>query len=139
MSDAELGTVGRNYWGAFYKRHKDRLATQTAKKFEQKCKNWTQYRFFREMYSDVYRVMVEAGLATKLRHPIWIDKNGKPVLDELDGSGFKVNIDLTHPDCVVVLDEAGGDNSMVQDGAYAGRKFVGERNGDTRYNVAKKK
>ena len=34
MSDADLGSVGRNYWGAFYKRHKERLATQTAKKFE---------------------------------------------------------------------------------------------------------
>lgn len=137
-TDAELGTVGRNYWGSFYKRNKDKLATQRAKKFEMNRKNWTKYRFFQQMFDSVYNVMIDAGLAKKLRHPIWMDKEGKPVLDEVDGFGFKIDIDLIHPDCVLVLDEAGADNSMVQDGAFAGRKFVGARNEEVRYNVTKK-
>ena len=82
--------------------------------------------------------MVDAGVATRLRHPIWMDKAGKPVLDELDGYGFKVDIDLIHPECVLVLDEAGADNSMVQDCSFTGRKFVGARNQEVRYNVTKK-
>lgn len=69
LSDAELGVVGCTYWYAFMKRNKDKLVSNKGRQFEQSRMNWTLYRNFRDMYIDVERVMVDAGVAERLDIP----------------------------------------------------------------------
>lgn len=137
-TDSELGKVGRNYWSGFYKRNRDKLSATTEKKFELNRSNWTKYRFFSQMYTDIFRVMVEAGVARKLLNPVWMNKEGVTVLDEADSFGMKVCEHLEYPKAVLVLDEAGADSAMMSDGSYAGRKVVGERGTTSRRRSTKK-
>ena len=137
VSDEELGEVGVSYWNGLVKRNKDTLTTNKGRLFELNRTNWTLYRNFRHMYLDVEKHMVAAGVAVKLDEPKWMDKEGKEV-DELNSFGMKVETELTHPHCCLVMDETGGDTNMMNDSASGGKKFVGRKGQEVRQNAGKK-
>jgi hypothetical protein len=77
------------------------------------------------MYDDIEHLFVEvAKLATWLLEPVWMNKLGEVVLDEMKGCGFKVKIDMHSPVMVIVADEVGGNTSEKDDGHVGGRLFL---------------
>ena len=137
ICDDELGQVGISYWHGLVKRNRQTLTTNKGRLFELNRTNWTLYRNFRDMYVDVEKHMVAAGVAVKLDEPKWMDKEGNEV-EELDSFGMKVETKLTHPHCCLVMDETGGDTNMMNDSASGGKKFVGRKGQEVRQMAGKK-
>ena len=123
--DDELGQVGVAYWRALVRRNKSVLTTNRGCLFELNRTNWTLYKNFRDMYVDIEKHMVDAGVAKPYASPKWLDKDGKETT-ELDSFGMKVENELTHPQCCLVMDEeTGGDTNMLNDSAAGGVTYVG--------------
>ena len=68
--------------------------------------------------------MVDAGVGTPYAEHTCIDKEGKEVSKE-ESVGMKVENEVTHPDCCVVMDETVGNTNMFNYSAVAGAKYVG--------------
>jgi hypothetical protein len=119
------------------KRNKHTLTTNKGHLFELNRTNWTLYRNFRDMYVNVESHMVAAGAAVKLDSHKWMDKEGNEV-EELESFGMKVETQLTHPHCCLVMDETGGDTNMMKDSASGGKKFVGRKGEEVRQMGGKK-
>ena len=137
-TDDELGQIGRSYWRGFMTQNKHVLGSTREKKFELQRSNCTKYRFFCCMFEDIERVMVEAGVAKYFETPQWMNEDGDVVDSEMEACGFKCKAKLIEPSCVIVLDEAGGDTAMTQDGHPGGRKMVGRKGDHSRRRVTKK-
>ena len=75
------------------------------------------------MYNEVYKEMVNAGVAVELDQPVWMDKDGNEVT-ESDAFGRKCTHKIIHPEMCLVVDEVGGNTNMVDDGHRGGEKFV---------------
>ena len=83
------------------------------------------------MYEHTYREMVEAGVAERLSHPIWMSREGKEC-SQKDALGCMVTHKLCHPDRCFVGDEVGGNLSMKGYG-HAGGKLLLTSNGSVPY------
>ena len=131
------GTVGQGYWRSFLKRYKNQIVSKRGQKYELNRQNWTTYANFSNMYNHAIDAMVDAGLAVKLREPVWMDRNGN-VCSEEDAFGCKVHHKLLRPDMCVCGDEVGNNISMKGDGHAGGellltaKKSVGQRKCSTR-------
>ena len=120
--DETLSPVGRKYFFNYKKRNGNKIKSKRGKKYELDRANWVTYLNFNDMYDDIEHLFVEvAKLATWLLEPVWMNKLGEVVLDEMKGSGFKVKIDMHSPDMVIVADEVGGNTSEKDDGHVGGR------------------
>jgi hypothetical protein len=124
IPEHKLGTVGNMYYKGLIKRNRIRLRNKRGRHFELNHAKWEMYTNFLKMYQDVESEMVDAGLATKLQHPIWMNKKGEVVRNENEAYGCKVQTRLTPPDMCIVLDEVWCNMSQIKDGCVGGRKYV---------------
>jgi hypothetical protein len=123
QSPEDMKRIGKSYWYSFLHRNEKKIRSKKGRKYKLDRSNWTKYRNFKNMYDDVKNEMVEAGLATKLLSPVSIDDQGK-IVDEKDGVGMRIQVNLHRPDMCVVLDEVGCNLNMTKDGHTGGTEFV---------------
>ena len=84
------GTLGRGYWVNFMKRNKSKIVGKRGQKYELSRQNWTTYNNFVQMHNHIIGELVDAGLAVKLDHTIWMNRSGKEC-DESEAFGCKVH------------------------------------------------
>ena len=137
IDDDKLGEVGVSYWHGLIKRNKAILAANKGRLFELNRTNWKLFRNLCDMYENVEKHMVDAGVARPYDEPKWLNKEGEEVREE-DSFGYKVKNELTHPHCCLVMDETGGDTNMVNDSAAGGVSYVGRKGTEIRSVAGKK-
>ena len=121
----DLGKVGRSYWNKFLKRNHYRLRTKKGRKFGCDRANYSSYLNFVDMFKHIAQVLIEScKIARKLEVPMWFDKNGKCVVDEMDGYGCKVELVIDRPDMGIFMDEVGCNISQEMDNAIEGQRFL---------------
>ena len=67
--------------------------------------------------------MIDVKIATKIEDPIFMDFDGD-VVDELNCSGKKVDVEMTHPEYCIFGEETGCNISMKKNGHIAGTKYI---------------
>ena len=138
IPDEDFEEVGVSYWNGLVKRNGQKLTTNKGRLFKLNRTNRTLYRHFCDMYVDIERHLVDAGVAIKLDKPTWMDKERNEV-NELESFGMKVETRLAHPHCSLVMDKAGGDTNIFKDiSASGGKLFVGRKGIEVR-QIAEKK
>ena len=60
--------------------------------------NFTSYLNFSDMYKHIEKILLASKVAVILPQPVWMNKSGQVVEDEMDSYGFKVPIEITRPD-----------------------------------------
>lgn len=115
--------LGYRWWLTFLERNANRIHTAKGRKFSLTRDTWCTYSNFASMYDHVYDDMVDAGVAEKLEKPMWLDSDGKEVLEE-KATGRKSTHRLLHPENCLCVDETGSNTSMKGDGNGFNRKFV---------------
>lgn len=83
---------------------------------------------FDDMYKHVEDVMVQSKIARRLEQPKFMDIDGNEVDSESEAVGCKVQVELTHPDMALVLDEVGCNTSQECDNAIGGKLFLTGKN-----------
>jgi hypothetical protein len=78
-----------------------------------------------EMYSLVYKQMVDAGVARNLpvEESFRTNDSVEPVEMEAEASGCKVDINIEHPEWILFGDEVGTDINQKDDGHIGGTKY----------------
>jgi len=122
-SDDVLGTA---YWRGFLSRYEHLIVRKRGEKFAMARDDWSKYSNFEKMYESVYDEMVNAGVATKLDEPAWMDIHGNFCLEE-DTFGQKCTHHLLYPEMCFVGDEIGSNISQKGDGHVGGQMFIVER------------
>jgi hypothetical protein len=118
----EIGRIGSKYWYSFLERNKQKIETKKGRKFELDRSNWTKYRYFKSMYEDIEKELVDAKVAVRLDEPVWMDANGNSVA-EVDLVGMKVCTKFTHPNMCITMDEVGCNLNMTKDGHVNGKNL----------------
>ena len=125
VNQSAYGSVGKKYWWGFMKRNRHRIRSKSGKKYAVDRSYWSSYLNFNDMYSHIEDVLVyDSKIATKFDEPVWMDKNGIIVSNEMDGFGMKCTIDINRPDMAIVLDEVGCNLSQEGDSSLGGEKFL---------------
>jgi len=117
------GDVGSQYWRNLKKRNTDKICSKKGQKYELDRACWSTFANFSQMYTQVYEQMVEAKVSIELPDPVWMNDDGKGVLEE-EATGCKVTHDLEHPEMCIVMDEVGGSISQKGDGNKGGETYV---------------
>lgn len=129
-------TLGIKYWRNFMKRNKHIVSAKKAVKFDTKRDEWCTYHNFKEMYEEVYTLLVSTGLAVKHDLPVWRNKDGEIVEQEVDSFGLESAYELIHPDWVVFVDEVGNNTSQMRDGNVGGQKLLCTKGGRPQQRAA---
>ena len=112
----ESPVLGSKWWQLFKKRWSHRLVTKRGQKFAMDRSCALTYSNVRKMYDDVYKCMVDAGVARKL----------DVISDNFPGQ-LKTEYELIHPEMCLVVDEVGSNISQRGDGHIAGKKYCCEK------------
>lgn len=78
---------------------------------------------FCQMYDEVAKEMVDAGIAVEFPVPVWMDRYGN-IVEEDFAYGCQVTHDVKRPANCFALDELGGNTSQKGDGQNGGQLFV---------------
>ena len=92
-------------------------------KFELDHNHWCTYTNFNQMYDEVMKEIVEAGVAVEFPAPVWMDHYGNVVEEEFS-HGCQVTHDVTRPENCFGLDELRGNTIQKGDGQNCGQLFV---------------
>ena len=74
------------------------------------------------MYNDIYSLMAESGIATKLDPACYFDKSGQIVESKDDAYGRKSEYMLMHPEKFFFIDKVSSNTSQRGDGHCGGKK-----------------
>lgn len=99
IAESYLGTITKNYYYGFMRRHCHIIQSNRGRCFEISRQNWTNYRNFSNMYLDIERMLVDTKLASTLPEPCWMNKDGVRVENANDAYGCKVQTTFTLPQC----------------------------------------
>jgi hypothetical protein len=138
QSEYEMGRIGPRYWYNFLNKYKNQIVSKKGKRFELNRSKWTRYKNFANMYDNVEEEMLQAGVATKLAVPSYMDKDGNVTQDRKIIKGMKCRSELTKPDMCIVLDEVGSNLCMVNDGHIGGKRYVCQRGDEPKTPSTKK-
>ena len=121
------GTVGQKFWYNLKRRYYTVIDSKKGQKFELDRSSWTTYHNFDQMYVEVAKEMIEAGVAKIFPTPVWMDRDGN-IVEEENSYGCMVTHDIVRPECCFALDEVGGNTSQKGDGQVGGEKLVCGKN-----------
>lgn len=122
--DPEMwGTVGLKFWYNLKKRYDTVFDCKKGQKFELDRSHWCTYSNFCQMYDEVAKEMVDAGIAVEFPVPVWMDRYGN-IVEEDFAYGCQVTHDVKRPANCFALNELGGNTSQKGDGQNAGQLFV---------------
>jgi hypothetical protein len=68
--------------------------------------------------------MVLGGIASKLDTPVWFDKRGNIMEQEMDAFGLASKYYLQKHNKLLFIDEVGSNTSQAKDGNIGGGKFL---------------
>ena len=116
--------LGYGWWKGFKARYPDIIATKLVI-FDRKEDEWLSYGHMETMYNDIYKHMVEAGVARKVDNPVYFNVNNEMV-DEDDPSRFPIstNYIVTKPELIIFMDETGKNTNMKKDARIGNEKHV---------------
>ncbi len=77
-----------------------------------KRRTWVTRENFENMYENVYKTMVEAGVAEELEEAIQLD------------AGLPTKYKLIVPDHVLFVDETGSNTNQLNDGRVGGERLI---------------
>jgi len=90
-------------------------------KFDKNRDNWCTYLNFNMIYNDIYSLMAETGIATKLDTACYFDKSWQTVESKDEAYGRKSEYMLMHPEKFFFVDEVGSNTSQGGDGHCGGK------------------
>jgi hypothetical protein len=127
--------IGYAWYTAFMKRN-PQLKSKKCMLLDDKRAQWATYGNIKQMYEDVYEMLVEKKLAELFPEEVLLDKDGIPCADEANAIGFRTMYKLTHPDLFFFADEVGDNTSQKNDGCRNERVIAeqhqsAQRAGDT--------
>ena len=105
-------TLGTAWYRGFLNRHAAQLTTSGTVIKDVKRRTWVTQENFENMYENVYKTMVEAGVAEELEEAIQLD------------AGLPTKYKLTVPDHVLFVDETGSNTNQLNDGRVGGERFI---------------
>ena len=117
------GTVGGKFWYNFKGRYCTILNSKRGQKFELDRSSWTTYQNFDQMYTEIAKEMIEAGVSEEFPEPVWMDRAGN-IVKEKRSYGCMVTHNVTRPECCLALDEVSGNTSQKGDGHIGGELLV---------------
>ena len=97
--------LGNGWWRGFKRRNKALVESSVGKKYARNRSEHCTYDALLAMYKRVYDAMVESGNARRLEEPRHVDREGNVVENALSGWGYPINIEITDPKNIFVLDE----------------------------------
>jgi len=106
------GSLGNAWYRGFLSRHKSLLTTKGIVIKDVKRRTWVTRENFENMYENIYKNMVEAGVAEELTESIQHE----------DGLPSKYR--LIHPDYCLFVDETGCNTNQLNDGRVGGELFI---------------
>jgi hypothetical protein len=125
FDETNFAILGKKYWENFCRRYPTEIERKKAVKFDSKRDNWCTKDNFSTMYDDIYKTMVEAGVALELHEHVYLDKEANTVLEDNPARyGCKTKFKLTHPERVLFVDKVGENTSQKQEGHLGLRKLV---------------
>ena len=124
-SSLNFGSVGKNWWQGFKKRHASALVSKRGEKFALNRADWTKLSNIKQMYEYIYDEMLTANIASPREHPVYTDREGNEV-QESERFGLAQSISIDHPDYILFADESGCQTNQKQDGKVANRKYIVE-------------
>ena len=76
------------------------------------------------MYLHTEEILLKSKVATKFDEPVWKNKLGITVDNELDAMGYNCTIDITHPHLCIVMDKCGCNLSQEGDNNNGGELYL---------------
>ncbi len=125
MTSSRFGTVGKNWWQGFKKRHASLIASKKGEKFALNRADWTKLSNIKQMYEYIYEEMVNANIASPRDNPVYLDREGNEV-EESERFGLVQEFKIDHADYILFADESGCQTNQKQDGQVGNRKFIVE-------------
>jgi hypothetical protein len=110
----------KGYWVGFMKQNKHLFKARKGIKFDSKRADWCTYQNVQLMYEEVYEVIVLGGIASKLDTPVWFDKCGSILEQEMEAFGLTSKYYLQKPDELLFIDKVGSNTSQAKDGYIGG-------------------
>ena len=95
----QLGTVGKNWWRGFKKRHAGLIVSKKGEKFALNRADWTKLSNIKQMYEYIYDEMVNANIASPQDNPIYLDREGNEV-EESERFGLIQEFRIDHADYI---------------------------------------
>jgi hypothetical protein len=117
----EDNLVGEGWYQGFMKRKSDVVRTKQCKVQDCKRYTWCTYNNFFQMYNDVYKRMVEAGVAKRLDEEVMLDKEGNIVTNKEEMFGHPTRYIVTKPKRILFVDETGSNTNQKEDGFAGGQ------------------
>jgi hypothetical protein len=114
--------LGKGYWSEFMKQNSHHVTAKSGIKFDSKRADWCTYQNFDMMYREVYKEMVEGGIASKLMEWTSFIKKGYIAEAEEEAFGMKSEYFLLCPEKLLLL--MNFENiSRANDGNVGGEKL----------------
>ena len=121
--DPEMPLVGRKWFLLFMKRNPE-LVGKAGKKYSRNRAEHCHDSAFNKMCNQNEHLLVKSGNAVWLDSPVHMDIDGNIVEDEALAFGRPVNISITRPENVFVMDETGDNTHGKSDSIKGGEKKV---------------
>jgi len=121
--DPEMPLVGRKWFSLFMKRNPE-LVGKAGKKYPRNRAEHCHDSAFNKMCNQNEHLLVKSGNAVWLDSPVHMDIDGNIVEDEALAFGRPVNISITRPENVFVMDETGDNTHGKSDSIKGGEKKV---------------
>jgi hypothetical protein len=98
-------------WQGFKRQHAQSLSLARGNQVAACQTEWMTYKNVLEMYSLVYKQMVDAGVTRNLpvKEFSWTNDSSEPVEMEVEASGCKVEVNIEHLEWILFGDEVGTD------------------------------
>jgi hypothetical protein len=122
-TSSSYGSVGKNWWMGFKKRHASLLVSKKGEKFASSRADWMKLSNIKQMYEYIYNEMVQANIASPRENPVYLDREGYEV-GESERFGLIQEMKIDHPDYILFADESGCQTNQKQDGNVGNRKYI---------------
>jgi hypothetical protein len=108
--------LGDAWYRGFLSCHQDQLTRNASAVKDLKRRTWVKTENFKNMYENVYKMMVEAGIAEVVEEAIQHE------------AGLLTKYKLTHPKYLVFVNETGCNTNQLNDGKVGGELFIMPKN-----------
>jgi hypothetical protein len=122
--DESKPLLGKGWWKGYKKRNDAVVKSCVGKKYARNRSEHCTYAALIQMYKRSFNAFVESGNARKLPEPRHVDRDGNVVEDAVSGYGHPVDIEITHPENIFVMDETGCNTGGRNDKNNASEKLV---------------
>ena len=119
--DEQLGEIANGFYQRFRERNINTLQSKKGRKFALNRSDWMHYSYIDDMYTKIYEIFVESGVAHSIENEVAFDKAGNQV--EIGSPlqyGLPSNIVIDHPEFLLFIDETGINTNQKDNGQMGG-------------------